>query len=215
MGPGNMAMSNIGGMHQVRHSFKYVLTLFSGCNGPPDHEQHGDESVDCVVYTAACSHFEVCKLSGSFLFAYISILIFFLQSFCVDEWVRAEVMDLVQLATGLTVLTAGLMVLCLLVAGLCACTSSRRKTVKHCETSQVEFEANAKPGLQPFPPILRQTVYREPNPSDTFLRPSDTFLRTSDTFLRPTDTFPRPFDTFPRTNPIGLIVEAPQIYPIL
>ena len=38
MGPGNMAMSNIGGMHQVRHSFKYVLTLFSGCNGPPDHE---------------------------------------------------------------------------------------------------------------------------------------------------------------------------------
>ena len=45
--------------------------------------------------------------------------------------VTAEVMDLVQLATGLTVLTAGLMVLCLLVAGLCACTSSRRKTVKH------------------------------------------------------------------------------------
>ena len=124
-------------------------------------------------------------------------------------------MDLVQLATGLTVLTAGLMVLCLLVAGLCACTSSRRKTVKHCETSQVEFEANAKHGLQPFQPILRQTVYREPNPSDTFPRPSDTFLRTSDTFLRPTDTFPRPFDTFPRPNPIGLIVEAPQIYPIL
>ena len=52
-----------------------------------------------------------------------------------SEWVRAEVMDLVQLATGLTVLTAGLMVLGLLVAGLCACTSSRRKTVKHCETS--------------------------------------------------------------------------------
>ena len=66
MGPDNMAMSNIGGMQQVRHSFKYVLTLFSGCNGPPDHKQHGDESVDCVVYTAACSHFEVCKLSGSF-----------------------------------------------------------------------------------------------------------------------------------------------------
>ena len=124
-------------------------------------------------------------------------------------------MDLVQLATGLTVLTAGLMVLCLLVAGLCACTSSRRKTVKHCETSQVEFEANAKHGLQPFQPILRQTVHREPNPSDTFPRPSDTFLRPSDTFLRPTHTFPRPFDTFPRPNPIGVIVEAPQFYPIL
>ena len=74
MGPGNMAMSNIGGMQQVRHSFKYVLTLFTGCNGPPDHEQHGDESVDCVVYTAACSHFEVCKLSGSFF--YLLILVY-------------------------------------------------------------------------------------------------------------------------------------------